>query len=272
MVADGCSRRKLLTVFPGQWAPIVGTVLAVIGSLYILLAADLDAAEKGEKSEVRKSRQQDSKKGAGLGLGLGLFVGSSLSVANPDANHDRRSISRDGRETLSKTKPTSNHEERPDRSPHQRLKRSWTVDGGTGKRREVAKALTAIGNYLGTAASDRFDYSEYRRGEAQDFPEIPGEAHRNEGLRQIREQYNQYRNADGDVTPDIHRQHSAGGSFAGSVTSRNDIDGSSASHVEVSLPQFLSPNTPRKSDHTTPHEFLKPPDPSFSPTLAKNKS
>ena len=47
----------------GQWAPIVGTALAVVGSLYLLLSADIEAAgkEDGQQEEtiVGKCRNCD---------------------------------------------------------------------------------------------------------------------------------------------------------------------------------------------------------------------
>ncbi|CAL5869284.1 uncharacterized protein PFLUO_LOCUS3512 [Penicillium psychrofluorescens] len=40
----------------GQWAPIVGTGLAAVGSLYLLLAADMEAEEKGEALPDEESK------------------------------------------------------------------------------------------------------------------------------------------------------------------------------------------------------------------------
>jgi len=59
-----------------------------------------------------------------------------------------------------------------------------------GNRRKVASALTALSSAFGTASSDRYDDSEFKRGPAVDFPEIPGEQNRNRDLSQIRERYN----------------------------------------------------------------------------------
>jgi hypothetical protein len=59
-----------------------------------------------------------------------------------------------------------------------------------GNRRKVAHALTTLSSAFGTASSDRYDDSEFKRGPAVDFPEIPGEQNRNRDLSQIRERYN----------------------------------------------------------------------------------
>jgi hypothetical protein len=50
-----------------------------------------------------------------------------------------------------------------------------------GNRCKVAKALTAIGNYL-TLAQDQFNNSKFKREKALDFPEILGEEHQNQRL------------------------------------------------------------------------------------------
>lgn len=90
---------------------------------------------------------------------------------------------------------------------------AWRTDAGN--RKKIAKTLTAIGTYIGTAAQDRFDDSEFKRGKAVDFPEIPGEANRNRELPRIREVYNPERDADGMVT----RTHSRANSPAPSIMS-----------------------------------------------------
>lgn len=77
--------------------------------------------------------------------------------------------------------------------------RTTTVDDGS--RRKVAEAFIKIGNVLGTAARDWLDDSEFKRGRALDFPEVPGEVGRNPDLSRIRSQYNQRRDSAGNVTP-----------------------------------------------------------------------
>lgn len=49
----------------------------------------------------------------------------------------------------------------------------------------MAKTLTKIGEYMGNAAPDRFDDSEFKTGRAVNFPELPGEEHRNIALPQM---------------------------------------------------------------------------------------
>lgn len=107
-----------------------------------------------------------------------------------------------------------------------------------GRRRAVANALIKIGSYVGTAAPSRFDDSEFKRGKAQDFPEIPGEQMRNSALNQIRNQYNQSRDLDGNITP------SRPASIAGSARGSDDVD-----RISVS-PRAVSPQRPPPL-HTT---------------------
>jgi len=67
---------------------------------------------------------------------------------------------------------------------------------------------------------------------ALDFPEIPGEEHRNSALTQIREQYNPVRDANGYATPNISGRRSRAASFNGSVASNINLgEGVFASRV-----------------------------------------
>jgi hypothetical protein len=128
-------------------------------------------------------------------------------------------------------------------------KRSMTMNTDVGGRRKVARTLTVISNFLGTAAQDAFDDSEFKRGRAVDFPEIPGEASRNRALSQIREQYNQPRDGDGNVTPGLQRQRSRNGSPTGSFVSGLGItEGDTTSPVRPPA----SPRPSRSSSASSP--------------------
>jgi hypothetical protein len=247
-------RHRSLTdfvLFVGQWAPIVGTGLAVLASLYLLLAADPEAVKEEANPNVSMHHCNCSMQE----VGIGLFRASSHSDDTPGATDMRRSFSNSGGGTSSEIVPTTS---RPAPGQGHQVKRSWTADAAN--RRKVAKALTAIGNYLGTAAHDQFDDSEFKRGKAVDFPEIPGEEHRNSALPQIRERYNQSRDADGNVTPVLRERPSRAGSFTGSVASGLGIEGSSTTPRAASpqSPQsphspsaFSSPTTPRRPHAST---------------------
>lgn len=147
---------------------MVGTGLAVLGSLYLLVASRLAAAEEEESN----SSTPGAPSGAPVHhcnhcdcltreISRGRSLTSTRSVHSPSAADMRPSA-----EMVHTTTWTS--------------LRSGVSDAGN--RRKVAKALSTIGNYLGNAAEDRFDDSEFKRGKALDFPEIPGEEGRNSAL------------------------------------------------------------------------------------------
>lgn len=144
--------------FIGQWAPIAGTGLAAIGSLYLLLAKDVE-----EGASLKASmRNYDGSPEAGA---------SSQSVATPCGSTDIRP--QYSNELLS---PSG------DRRPSQS-----TIGG---HRRKVTKALTAFANYFGSVRYDRFDDSAFRRGDALNYPQVPAEEYRNRRLTDIQNQYN----------------------------------------------------------------------------------
>lgn len=93
----------------GQWSPIAGTILAILGSAYLLLAEGMEEEKQ-----------------------------------NP---------------------------------------------GGTGIVRIIARSFMKLGQGFETIARKIFDDSEFRRGQATGYPEVPGEEHRNPGLSDTRSIY-----------------------------------------------------------------------------------
>jgi hypothetical protein len=178
-------------------------------------------------------------------VNTGVFTASLNSVVSPSANDIHHSPSHDSNRTSCET-PVFPTISRPTRS-HQ-PKRSSTTD--TGNRRKVAQGLTAVADYLGNPALDRFDDSEFKHGKAVDFPEIPGEEHRNRALRQIRTQYNlPHDEDDSNMTP-LAREHSRAPSINGSFVSGLGIEGvlmapRSSSPHSVRTPVASSPVTSR---------------------------
>ncbi|CZR58895.1 uncharacterized protein PAC_08787 [Phialocephala subalpina] len=220
----------------GQWAPIVGTALAVLGSIYLLVAVDRKSPEDEDKpSEDKRSASVDHISDTGTEHRVGRSTvpihSSSTNIRHSFQNHIRR--------ISSEKEPVTN----------------------VGYRHKVAKALTTVVTYFGTAADDRFDDSGFKRGRADDFPEIPGEEHRNSALPQIREQYNKLRDADGNVTPMVRGARSRAGSFTSSTGSGVGAEGDSPTlrapspqspQSRHSSGQLLSPNTPTRPQASTP--------------------
>lgn len=171
------------------------------------------------------------------GTSRGIFTGSSPSLATSGAIDNRHSFSNDSRRSSYEIAPMTTIQQVLEQDPQAQQPSTDDI----GNRRKVAKALTKIHSYLGTAAPNRFDDSEFKHGKALDFPEIPGEEQRNEALSRIRARYNPTRDADGNVTP-VGEQRSTA-SFIG---------GASVEHIEFSStpPREASPQSPQLS--TTP--------------------
>ncbi|CZS88370.1 uncharacterized protein RAG0_00111 [Rhynchosporium agropyri] len=170
----------------GQWAPLVGSGLAAFGSLYLLLSSDQpdrDANEKTLPHHCNCSAHDHTP--------IASPSPSSTPFATPAI---RRSSSKDGRRSLAELEiaPQSSLNLTQTQTHHSR--RTQSDFGG---RRKVANVLTNIGNYIGTAAQDRFDDSEFKHGRAVDYPELPGEAYRNPKLIQTRREYNPLREETG---------------------------------------------------------------------------
>jgi hypothetical protein len=180
-----------------------------LGSLYVLAAKE--TATPKDSSQARPNvlvpPAMDSSDNSGDGRSSGSDIVES-SPQDPSALTAMSTISNEMEPTTS----------RPSHSQSPQLHRSSTSSTADAGRRKVAKTFTAIGKRLGTAPPNLFDDSEFKSGNAGDFPEIPGEVNRNPTLPQIREQYNLPRDSDGHVTP-VHRGRSRSGSFNGSVTS-----------------------------------------------------
>jgi hypothetical protein len=208
----------------GQWAPIVGTVLAVLGSLYILLAKPPEL----EKKETVQKECNHHCTCSGGGNYPGLISASAHSLVTP-ASDDRHHGFSNGEGTPTEKVPTaaprntfSNGAEGAHIETVQTVDTYHTFSNGEGRtsleivpttthptseqekkdvggRFKVANALAAIGNYLGTPSQDRFDDSDFKHTKARNWPEIPGEAQRNIHLPETKRQYNQYEEDESEI-------------------------------------------------------------------------
>lgn len=204
----------------GQWAPIVGAGFAILGSLYLLLAADFEALEKEENPQSPQMHHHCNC--STHHVNRSNYAASFHSVSPPDHSrsaekghtftHDNEARADSTEIEPVQTRPTG-HELHPTQTM-QSYASSMFSSSDTGGRHRVARILTVISDQLGAAAHT--DNTEFKRGKALDFPEIPGEANRNKALSRIRETYNQARDDDGNVTP-LRRTRSRAGSFIGVV-------------------------------------------------------
>ncbi|KAI1343104.1 hypothetical protein F5Y15DRAFT_277383 [Xylariaceae sp. FL0016] len=231
----------------GQWGPIVGTVLAAVGSLYVLLAQNL--------AEVEQESSHSPELGHRCTCSHDHCVPSSRAesiqsdaIESPSRAYLRSNTltTRDG----NSIEMTSTH--RSVEGPGLfRTFTSHTTD--TGNRRKVATALNRIGDYFGTAAEDRFDMSAFQAGKAQDFPELPGESNRNPQLPQIRKSYNKQRDVDGLVTPRLSRSPSVASKIdvAGDSNARTGSANSNTPH-SLTIRSHTLPVERRSSDKFSP--------------------
>ncbi|UNI23944.1 hypothetical protein JDV02_009732 [Purpureocillium takamizusanense] len=211
----------------GQWAPIVGTGLAALGSLYLLLKGDANSTSDGvckncahHTNQSPSSRDSHSLRGSvdDSDRTRSPHVPENPSASMPPSANDGMSPLRPSFTTL--TRYVTGHSSQ-----------ATTVRSDVGGRRKVARAFHAMGKSFNSAAYEMMGTSGFEPTRAGDFPEIPGEVNRNRKLRRIRERYNPQRDADGYETP-LPRSRSRATSFVGSVVSaRDETPGPSSPHA-----------------------------------------
>ncbi|KAJ4424425.1 hypothetical protein N0V82_000947 [Gnomoniopsis sp. IMI 355080] len=219
----------------GQWAPIVGTGLAAMGSLYALLAADgegKDAMTSEESTHHCNCPHGPSQDAHSIKTPPQAHI-EDRSDANGLDHGDRAMGRRQTNDSGAMPSPTRQVTRTTTRRTSKQAARrgtigtvnsATTVEGGS--RRMVARAFEVVGDKLGTPAPDTFDDSEFLTGLAANFPTVPAEEQRNPELPQIMASYNPPRDSDGNATPNlaIRRQRSRGESFTGSVVSGLGIE------------------------------------------------
>ncbi|RHZ63795.1 uncharacterized protein CDV56_109209 [Aspergillus thermomutatus] len=190
----------------GQWAPIVGAGLAVLGSLSLFLAAAVEEQEEDVEEKASSTHPGPLPSERIMGV-----VEASRVQDRPNSSGSDKDSSMEVGHTMS----------RNSRWP---LKRSATEDQGS--RRKIARTLFAVSNWMSNAAHDRYQNSEFKSGPALRFPEIPGEENRNGDLNKIRKQYNRGQDIDDVGTSGSPDRLSRTPSFTGSISSRRDFEGS----------------------------------------------
>lgn len=212
---------QLTLPIAGQWAPIVASGLAAIGSLYMLLAESVDAAEAG----ILPDKPGHHCACPTHGCGSSPRNSHSDAEQNPQlaatgqARAHMRTASSPEILAPSRSNSHSDHDGIHPHDPHHGLGILHPVDSrssGAGMRPEVGRILSNIAHKFGTADPDRHDDHEFRHGKATGFPEIPGEGNRNRDLIRIKEQWGQSgADDDDDLTPRGRR--SRANSFTSSV-------------------------------------------------------
>jgi hypothetical protein len=178
---------RWLTIFvpcAGQWAPILGTVLAVVGLLYHIT------------------------------YGKNKSSASPHDVATGGAINERLSLSHSGGRTSTEgvigssrlVTPTGGNPP-PERVPTIKPLQRVVTLGGIGTQK-LAKTLTSLSERLGAPTPDQYGDSAYSSRLEQHYPETPGEASRNPNFNKTEHQW--IRNI---------KQNSRAPSFTGSTNS-----------------------------------------------------
>ncbi|KAF2127904.1 hypothetical protein P153DRAFT_342858 [Dothidotthia symphoricarpi CBS 119687] len=219
----------------GQWAPIAGTVLAAVGSLYILWTS------KGKPAEVMRDANSNSSRHC------------HSSDRNPSP-HDTSDIQRFSERNAEGNAlrlwssspnhlgliPTITH---PDNEQDQQEneRRLEHGDGPSAGRHRVRRWFTSAADYLGQVAHDKLDVSDYNDRRAHRFPVVPGEEFRNPEIHRISSQFSQIREQRASI-------------YAPSIASTSGIGDVPAPPGPGSPPIDASPGSsrPDTSPHRTP--------------------
>jgi hypothetical protein len=145
----------------GQWAPIVGTGLAVLGSLTVSLTEAPPEEKEAEEAHTQHSPDETAS--------ISNSSSHSNSNNNPSSQSTAPLTQTDTKRSLTSTTTTT----------------STTFDRGG--RRKVAKFMTNIADYMGTPGHGQFD-TAFKR-EASAYPTVPGEDFTNAGLSRTESRY-----------------------------------------------------------------------------------
>ncbi|KAH3977655.1 hypothetical protein HBH70_106560 [Parastagonospora nodorum] len=221
----------------GQWAPIAGTVIAALGSLYLLwYKGEKDLQEEhttlphtsdylqhgsGSDREMSPSRFPDEPRSPGAvseGLGLGIRTTTSNDIGRI---------------------PTIT-EPAVERSATAGTQHRNGEDDPSAGRPRVRQWFTSAANYLGNAAHHKLDVSDYKDQKAHAFPEIPGEPLRNAAIGRISEQYTVLR----------AERSRAESTYAPSIASNSGLEGGSTPPTHASPRPDISPSRKPKRKNT----------------------
>ena len=232
---------QFLTCSLGQWSPIAGTIMAALGSLYILWSTSGDDVPKGkppnqsensDSSRISRSseRQPSQRYPSPVYLGPDRETGDDLGIRSESPNAIEL--------TPTITYPDSERNTGP---ASQAIRQdTHQLDQPTAGRNRIRGWLTSAGNYLGDAAHERLDPDHERVDEeTQRFPEVPGEILRNPDLERISRTYSQL------------REERANSVYAASIMSSPALEGS-ASPAPTSPPPHQEPPRPETSPSRQP--------------------
>jgi hypothetical protein len=201
----------------GQWSPIAGTVLAAVGSLYLLWSTGGDdfpeekaIAQYPNSDSSRRSRSSERCSSQGLRP-------ARAHTPNQDSAGDALGICSESpsgiglNPTITRSGPDHDHQNDSSQGSQ--------AGPPTAGRHRVRKLLTAAGNKLGDAAHEKLDPDHDRKdNETNKFPEVPGEMFRNPDLEQISRTFSRL------------REERASSTYSASIMSTPGIESPPATH------------------------------------------
>ncbi|KAJ5204987.1 uncharacterized protein N7498_005866 [Penicillium cinerascens] len=224
----------------GQWAPIVGTGLGVVGSLYILLAADMEAEDK--KLQVPDDQLNENivtrcPRCDGCAV-LDEETGSGAESSRSWQSIDEQS-----------SPPTARTATQPSITTTFNRASTTQSEGNAdpGGRKKVARALSTASRALAAKANSKFEYSGFEVQERNIFPTVPGEDLRNGNLSEFKNAYS---------TPQPQSRASSPvesiepGSSNGQGTSKTPLE--SPKHLSLHIPQPTRVVTRQRHSNTGP--------------------
>jgi hypothetical protein len=235
---QGADHKSLTNEYPGQWAPIVGTGLAALGSLLSLLSAEMDAENK---KDGQSEEGQPDEAPVGLCARCGARCGNcassetqSSSRRESETSTDEHQMEASGRRATNQTTTTQSRSE-PDLG-----------------RRKVAKFLNKTSNMLAIKAYKQIERGGFNRDAKTTYPTTPGEEYKNKELQSQQLKYQITH------TPDTR---SRAGSFISSRESVDNGEGSSRmsrSPVRHSVPAPTHTRPRSRLNHTSSLGGLEP--------------
>ncbi|OBS18913.1 hypothetical protein FPOA_10639 [Fusarium poae] len=167
----------------GQWAPVTGTAMAMIGSLYLLLARH--AEEAGDPYTPHKcncphchindsARHSQVSHHDSMSSLNSRQAGPSLSVADTHPTVTTSQLS-PNTDLIRPRSPISLHHREPSIEGHQTI----NVPTRNPYRQKIENAFFRVGEIIGTPPHDFITEPKVRKPDHVDLPMIPGERYRN---------------------------------------------------------------------------------------------
>ncbi|CAM1500535.1 Fc.00g096970.m01.CDS01 [Cosmosporella sp. VM-42] len=257
----------------GQWAPVVGTALVMLGSLYLLLARDaMDV--KGSSSPCPSAHHGScchNRHDHGSFQSTPFHSESNLSTPNHDhienaSGNVPRVAAEDDQSALARNESLRRHSSLSHSDNVSSLAEPSANHPDLGYRRRVAKLFIQIGDFIGTPADDFIEQPKTEEQRRFHFPTVPGEVNRNRNMYGIvNEEEQQQRTSEHEDSP----AGSRAGSFVDSIASGQNLTRSTSMPTSSQAPRIPRPRSSTLSRiQSTPMELgsLAPPSPRNSTT------